>query len=146
MARYWVVAADASHARLFSREKKFSALEEVEDLAHPESRLHRHEMERDRPGSVQESTAYGESPNAEPTDPKVREAEEFAQELARRLEKGRKEGAFQELVIAAAPKFLGMLRQKLDAPTRDTIACEVSKNVTREPSQTIAKTVDEAFG
>lgn len=74
MVKYWVVAVDSGKARIFSRNKKFSAFEEIETLVHPESRLHRQDVASDRPGQVQESRTPGENINEEPNDPKVNEA------------------------------------------------------------------------
>lgn len=142
MSRYWIVAADASHARILARDKKFSALEEVETLTHPESRLHRRDLATDRPGRLDESYSSASSEAEEPTDPKVREAQVFARDVADVLAKGRHERRYEELILVAEPKFLGLLRKALDDETRDRVAHEVTKNITREPLAGITKAVD----
>ncbi|ABI56031.1 host attachment protein [Alkalilimnicola ehrlichii MLHE-1] len=143
MSRYWVVAADASYARIFARDKKFSPLVEVETLAHPESRLHRQDLASDKPGRLFESYASSRSEAEEPTDPKVREAQAFARQVAETLEVGRNQGKFQELIIVADPKFLGLLRKALDAETRGKVVHAVDKNLARESVEVITHTVDE---
>lgn len=142
MALYWVLAADAAKARIFSREKKFSPLEELESLVHPESRLHRQDLVSDRPGQVQESRTPGENINEEPTDPKVAEAQGFARQLAHRLRQARVEGSFSHLILVADPRFLGFLRKALDADTRESITHEIPKNVTRESIDRITRAID----
>ncbi len=145
MSAYWVVVADSAKARIFSRNKKFSPLEELETLVHPESRLHRQDLVSDRPGQVQESRTPGESVNEEPTDPKVVEAQVFAREIAHRLRESRLSGNYSSLVLVADPRFLGLLRKCMDEDTRRTIDQEVPKNVTREAIDRITRAIDESY-
>lgn len=142
MGQYWVLVADSAKARIFSREKKFSRIEEIETLVHPESRLRRQDLVSDRPGQVQESRTPGEYANEEPTDPKVAEARLFARDMAHHLREARVAGSFQHLVLVADPRFLGLLRKSLDADTRDCVAAEVAKNLVRGSTEDIARTVD----
>lgn len=145
MAQYWILVADSAKARLFSRNKKFSEIEELETLVHPESRLHRQDLVSDRPGQVQESKTPGESANEEPTDPKVAEAQQFARELTRHLREGRVAGKFHHLVLVADPKFLGMIRKSLDHDTKNCIVAEVNKSLVRESTEAITRAVDAAL-
>lgn len=145
MTDYWIVVADASKARLFSRKKKFSPLEEVETLVHPESRLRRQDLVTDRPGQVQESRTPGEYSAGEPTDPKAVEAQAFAREVARHLRKAQQEGRFQHLVLVADPHFLGELRKRLDEATAGAVAGTVSSNLTREGIDHITRAADSVF-
>ncbi len=144
MSTYWVVVADSAKARIFSRNKKFSPLEELETLVHPESRLHRQDLVSDRPGLVHESRTPGESANEEPTDPKVVESQVFARDIAHRLREGRLAGNYSSLVLVADPRFLGVLRKCMDEDTRRVIDHEVAKNVTRGDIDQITRTVDGA--
>lgn len=142
MEQYWILVADSARARIFSRDKKFSPLEEIETLVHPESRLHRQDLVTDRPGKVQESMTAGEYANDEPTDPKTTEARQFARDISQQLRESRVAGSFRHLVLVAEPKFLGLLRKSLDPGTRDLVTAEVAKNLVRESAEGIARTVD----
>jgi protein required for attachment to host cells len=142
MSGYWVVAADSAKARIFSRSKRFSPMEELQTLVHPESRLQRQDLVSDRPGVVHESRTPGESSNEEPTDPKVAEAQVFARDLAARLREARLAGDYSALILVADPKFLGLLRKSIDDDTRKCIEHEVSKNVTREAIERIVRAID----
>jgi protein required for attachment to host cells len=142
MNEYWILVADSGKARIFSRNKKFSALEELETLVHPESRLRRQDLVSDRPGQVQESRTPGESVNEEPTDPKVVEAQLFAREIAARLRKARSVNAFRHLVVVADPRFLGLIRANLDEETGNRIVASLAKNVTREATERIQHVID----
>jgi|SRR6056297_1163768 len=143
MSHYWVIAADSAEARVFTREKKFSPLVEQQTLLHPESRLRGTELEDDRQGKTFSSHGYGQSDNQKPTDPKVREARDFARELSETINKARARGEFQHLQIVADPSFLGLLREHLDAETRECVERAVDKNLTRRSPETIARAVDQ---
>lgn len=143
MADFWILAADSTEARLFTRDKKFSPLVEHQDWLHPESRLPGRDLEHDRQGKTFSSHGHGQSDNEKPTDPKKREAQDFAREVARHLDTARANGEFKSLSIIADPSFLGLLRDNLDSKTRDLIDREVDKNLTRRSADTIAEAVDQ---
>lgn len=144
MASYWILAANSTEARLFSREKKFGPATEQQDWLHPESRLHGHDLENDRQGKTFASHGYGQDDNEKPTDPKKREAQDFARELAKYLDAARARDEFTSLAIVADPSFLGLLRDMLDEHTRQRVDREVTKNLTRRSIETITQAVDNA--
>ena len=47
----WVVTADASRARFFEAQAGGGPLQELQDLVHPGSRLHEHDLVSDSPGA-----------------------------------------------------------------------------------------------
>ena len=47
----WVLVADNSRARIFSSDKPASVLQEIQDLTHPEARLHEGDLVTDRGGA-----------------------------------------------------------------------------------------------
>ena len=55
-------------------------------------------------------------------------AEPFARMLADKLQKGRIEGKYDELVLIAAPRFLGLLRGTLDNATTQMIRGTLDKD------------------
>jgi len=142
MTNFWILAADSTEARLFTRDKKFSPLVEHQDWLHPESRLPGRDLEHDRQGATFSSHGYGQSDNQKHTEPKKREAQDFARELAKHLDTARANGEFKSLSIVADPTFLGLLREQLDQGTRALVEHEVAKNLTRRSSEAIAEAVD----
>ena len=144
MAAYWILAANSAEARLFVRDKKFSPPTERRDWLHPESRLHGSDLENDRQGKTFASHGYGQDDNKKHTEPKTREAHDFARELANYLNTARAKAEFEWLSIVADPSFLGILREHLDDHTRERIQCEVSKNLTHESAEKIANAIDQA--
>ena len=142
MSNYVVVVADAARARIFSRTKKFSPLQEETVLTHPESRLQRQDLVSDRAGTVHESRTHGENQAEEPTDPKRHEAETFARTVADHLHKRRHEGGLEGITLVAEPRFLGLLRKSLDEATTDLVIKEVGSSLTRESAETIQARID----
>ena len=47
-----VLVADQAHARFFKSSNRAAPLEEFEDLANPEARLHEGDLVTDRPGAT----------------------------------------------------------------------------------------------
>lgn len=145
MSQYWIVVAEAAQARLFSRSKKFSEFEELDSLVHPESRLPGRELERDRPGVGFKSHGPGADVKNKPTDPKRREAMEFAARLANVLRQARMRGDYQRLILVADPGFLGLLRANLDDATASVTELEITKNIVRRNVGDIRQAVDAAL-
>lgn len=128
MQARWVVVADAARARIFKVAGRDSHLDEVEDLVHPESRLHAGDLRTGGEGAQSESTG----PSLRATGPEVetgdKHAERFAKEVAQFLRDGRVHGRYDELWLVAAPAFLGHLRDKLDEPTARCVVHSIDKD------------------
>jgi protein required for attachment to host cells len=142
MKTSWIVVADASRARVFSRTGR-SALTEVATLVHPASRLHARDLGTDAPG--RQSGHGGRRHQVEPrNDPKEVETIAFAREIAKRVTAARVADEFDELVLIAPPHFLGDLRQMLDDPTRGRIAWTSSKDLAQADPATIEAELERA--
>jgi protein required for attachment to host cells len=127
--RTFVLIADASRARLYSHHArranahKFVLLEAFE---HPEGRAKCRDLMADKPGRTFSSGPMTAARSAKEyrTNPKQVEAEKFARELSRRLASLFDAHSFDALVVAAPPKFLGLLRSAL-ALHRDHVFAHV---------------------
>jgi protein required for attachment to host cells len=129
MKRVWVVVASSTVARLFAAESAAGPLEELEEMVHPEGRLHERELVSDLPGRTFDSTGAGRHAKAAGVAPKEQETVNFAIQVAERLEAARTEGRFDALVLVAAPRFLGLLRGRLSPPTRERVILELDQNL-----------------
>lgn len=125
--RTWILLCEASRARLFSHDERGQFIE-LSAYAHPGSRVHGHDMVSDRPGRRSEAPGHhgGLSPAAEPREV---EAQRFAISLAAMLKHGLNSHAYDELVLAAPPRFLGLLRNALDDQVTARIAATFDKNL-----------------
>ncbi|MHB8236072.1 MAG: host attachment protein [Acidithiobacillus ferrivorans] len=127
----WVLVSNAAEARLFKNEGCDTGLHLLQDWSHPDSRKHQDDLVTDAGGRVQQSFAAGARPGIEwQTSPKETEMLHFASELATYLGEARKQNAFQHLVLVASPHILGLLREKLDAPTTAMVSGTLNKDYT----------------
>jgi len=60
-ARWWVVVADASRARIFEAAELPEPLREIEDLVQPEGRMPERALQSDRPGALVRECGWGPS-------------------------------------------------------------------------------------
>lgn len=134
----WIVAADSSRARIF-KALPGNKLEELETLTHPRSRLADRDMASDRPGQSVDRGGEGRHSLEPSTDPKRQEAVNFSRIVAAKLDKARSLQQYQELVIMAAPAFLGMLREQLSKQVEQSVIREVSKNISALSAEEIRK-------
>lgn len=123
MATTWIVAADASRARVLQVTDREQLLE-VEDFVNPEGRLHNREIDSD---------ARGRFPGGNTWQPEVEAVEHqnelFAKRVADYLDKARTEHRYDRLVIAAPPKTLGQLRKSLPREVEKLVADELPKDL-----------------
>ncbi|HUL14180.1 MAG TPA: host attachment protein [Methylococcaceae bacterium] len=132
MNKTWVVTAESSRARIFAVENRISPLRELEDIAHAEGRSREQDMVSDRPGRAVDKTGENRHAMDRLVDPKRHEAEVFAKRIAERLERARAKGECEQLVLIAAPEFLGVLRQNLTANTAKLVGKTIDKNLVQK--------------
>lgn len=132
MIVHWVVLADASRARICRSDELLTHLEEVGDKFHPESRMHAGELLSDDRGRMRNMAGVGTAMDAH-TDPADVEHGRFAAELAHTLLRGLEQGRYERLVIAAPPRFLGMLRGELSPRVQKTVVAEIHHDYVHKP-------------
>lgn len=122
----WVLVADASRARIFEAESRLGPIRELHDLVHPASRVREQGLVSDSPGQGR-GHALGGGPGhsvGHEHDASRTEEERFAREVAESLARACAKGRFQRLHVLAAPRFLGLLRKRLDGATRALLVSE----------------------
>ena len=138
-----IVVADSARARIFTADSDKSPLSEIETMAHPEGRLHDRDITSDLPGKDSAGDSSGGHAYQSETDPKKYELTEFAKRVADYLEKARNANKLSNLLIVAAPAFLGELRAHLTSETREKIVFELDKNITDHSLDDIRKHLPE---
>lgn len=125
MATTWIVAADASRARILQVADR-KRLVEVEDFLNPEGRLHDRELTTDAnprlhgPGGL---SAREEPSAVEHT------VEMFSKRIGDYLEKARTDHRYDQLVLVAPPKFLGLMRKELGTEVGKLVVDELDKDL-----------------
>ena len=137
MARTWIVLADSSRARILEASSATSDLAEVATIEHPQSRAHERDLTTDAPGTRFATAGHGRHGGGPATSAKDEQAVLFARELAERLDRDLMDGRYHRLIVAAAPKFLGLLREELTTLTTSVMALEYPKNWVHDDARTI---------
>ena len=125
MPTTWIVAADASRARILQVADR-ERLVEVDDLLNPEGRLQDRELTTDAnprlhgPGGL---SAREEPSAVEHT------VEMFSKRIGNYLEKARTEHRYDRLVLVAPPKVLGMMRKELGKEVEKLVMDELDKDL-----------------
>jgi protein required for attachment to host cells len=134
----WVLVCDGSKALMFQNVGDALALNlKVVDVAfepHPASR----ELGTERPPRVHES--MGNSRSAVRSVDLHQEAEAtFLRGVAARLDEVVRSNGVKHLILVAAPRALGVLRDHLTPGVRAVLAAEVAKDLARLPTTEIEK-------
>ena len=138
----WIVCADGNKANIYLRRHRFSQFEAVQSLDEPEARLRERDLVSAAPGRSFDSVGQGRHAMEPDHTEKHRLKQDFAHRIVDVVESGRKSGQFGRLALVAAPAMLGMLRNQLSDTTAKLIVAEISKDVTCEPTEVIAKLLD----
>ncbi|MDH5527486.1 MAG: host attachment protein [Nitrospirota bacterium] len=128
MAVTWVLVADSSRARIFSKNGS-GGYREVAGFIHPESRMHDQQLTSDLPGTAAGHAGSERHALGEKTPPKRHEAVTFSKQVTSHLEHARTSRAFDKLAVIAPPSFLGMLREQYSQPLAGMVKQEVTKNI-----------------
>lgn len=113
----WILVANAARARLLLQ-RNGCPLRLIQHFEHPQSRLHAQDLADDQTGRRASDRGHGAMALAARSDPHRKQAERFAQELARHLEQAALHGQLGRLLVFAAPPFLSLLRRHCGPATR----------------------------
>lgn len=141
MKTTWIVIAESARARIFTLSEPGAKLAERSTLSHPESRMHDRDLTSDLPGRAFDSHGQGRHGMEQAHDPHGQQAQAFAAQIAREVERIRREEPFDGLVLAAPPRFLGLLRAELDHGTREAVVAEIDKNLVESDTETLERRI-----
>ena len=129
MSRIRIVVADQAQAIFYDVAALERTPKEVARLADSAARLREREFSSDRPGRGHPSVggsrhAFGPEPQAHKL-----EAARFAKRIARRLDEARRREEFDDLILVAGSRFLGLVRRELPRLTDARVVHEVPKDL-----------------
>lgn len=125
-----VMVADNSRARLFTIDSPKSPLQEIESMVESEGRLHEQDMTSDLPGKILGGAGGGHAYESK-IDPKKQQSINFAKRAADYLNHACKMNNFYNILIVAAPEFLGELRKHMSDETMEMVVFELDKDLTQ---------------
>ena len=130
MKRQWILLANASHARLLSRDSATDPLVPLATLEHPESRLKASQLADDRLGHEATDNSSGGNRYEPRSDVRRKEHQRFAREIAQRLDAGLASGQFSVLRIFASSPFLGELKAQLSEAVNKRVHLAIDSDLT----------------
>lgn len=133
MKRNWLVVANAARARVLEETERADRYTHVADLVHPQSRLKGEQLAGDRPGHVHvegKGHGLGSTSYLPRTDPREREHDRFAREVAAAVNEGVAQGRCDGVTLVASDPFLGHLRAHLSPPARQRVLRTVPSDYT----------------
>ncbi len=146
-----VVVADERRATFFDVARP-SSLREAGAVENPVAGLKDTDLETDRAGRRFGGAQGGNGRNATQGHHHGVDGERstlqhdltlFAKEVGRRVDADRVNHKFDKLVIVAAPKMLGLIRQAISPPLQSMIAGEVAKDLVNHGPDAILKVIPQ---
>jgi protein required for attachment to host cells len=140
MKKIWVLVADEAITRILHWPEEGNELESVEELTDSAAHADGMDLRRDAAGRRSGSATHNpHTPHrlrntatvtaSAGEDEQHREAEEFARRVANHLTEALQGARFDELQIAAAPRFLGLLRKHLEPAVAARVTQELNKDL-----------------
>lgn len=139
---FWVIVADESKALVYARDSKSGPLRELFAMHNEVARRKRGDLVSDREGRSFDSRGMGRhAMTEEKSDPKRHAAEALARLVAKRVAKVLNHGTCRGYALIAAPRFLGELRDALEAVTSTPPYLTIDKDIVDKDMDTIEKLI-----
>lgn len=132
----WILIADGTQARVLEHGGPGKGLATVKGLDWSIPPLQAQDINTDRAGRGPSGGDMGDF------DPVQQRETDFVKQLAEVLDTKLREGAYERLVIAAAPIALGILRKALSDHVKKTVVAELDKDLTNLPTPQLSKHFD----
>ncbi len=134
----WVVACDGAKALIFQNtgDATLPNLVLTEHLAQDQPLTHC--LGAERPGRVFQSHGGARSA-VEQTDWHAQSEASFLERVAARLDRAAEERSLKHLVVAAPPRALGLLREKMTPRVRALILREIDKDLAQLTTKEIER-------
>lgn len=141
MKTIWILVADEGIARVLASQGGTTPLEDVEKITDAAAHAHNAHLRHDAYGRRTQASMQGDAghPGAHAgrvatvtssagEDEIHLEAQLFARRVAKMLEDARNKQRFDELVVIAPPRFLGLLRKALPQSVCNVVTHELDKD------------------
>jgi protein required for attachment to host cells len=125
----WIIAADASRARILQVTDRAQQLDEVADLLNPQGRVHDRELISDAHPRFSGHAGGGPGSDRQETSATEHATALFAKRVGEYLDNARTAHRYDRLHLIAPPKFLGRLRKELGKEVQKMVAEELPKDL-----------------
>lgn len=143
--RTWIAVADGAHARFLSYAGLKSGAGPI-----PGQVFNRHappsrDIVSDKPGRTYDSKGHGRHAIQPRTDAHDVLEQQFLRDVVRQLDVAFEAGSFDDLVMIAPPRALGMIREMIPERMKSSVILEIDKDLTRHSDQEVSKIVTDSF-
>lgn len=141
MKTVWILVADEGVARVLASQGDNARLEEIEKITDAAAHADNADLRRDAYGRRAQASVQGDAGHAGAhagrmatvvssagEDALHLEGQQFSRRVAKLLEDARNRQRFDELVVIAPPRFLGLLRKALPQSVCDAVTREIGKD------------------
>ncbi|MBL8710095.1 MAG: host attachment protein [Rhodospirillaceae bacterium] len=142
----WLVLADGQRARGYLYRGADLPPEPVVDFEMEHAGDPSREIGSDKPGRMQPSFGVGGTSFSPRNDLHEQAEERFLDDVARKMADVVAAGRCDQLILAAAPRALGYLRQKLAPGVSRVLKAEIPKDLTKTDLQKLAPLVAQQIG
>jgi len=143
MSTMWVLIADSTRARYFSREDGKRELSLLAELDDPWGRAKGVDLAEDRAGYESVGAGRGGAAFSPRLDPRTKEHEQFALRLARHCNEGVAAHSCESLAIFALSPFIGEIKQHLDAQARKALRLTAAHDFMSLSGRELEHRIDE---
>lgn len=124
----WIMVANSNDCLFYECDGHAKHIKFIQEINHPENKLQAHDIVSDKPGHYK-SCSYGRGAFTPCSNPVEIATDNFAREIARRLDKGRNQHKFDELIICMPAHMEGLLAKHLSKYLKKSIKKIVQKNI-----------------
>lgn len=136
----WVVVANEAAAIIYTCKGRRGPLVELRRIENKQARAKTSELISDKAGRAFDSHGQGRhAMTREKSGPRQQIVEAFARQISGYVDQARQEGRFDDLVLIAAPRFLGLMRKALARTAVSEPYLAIDKDVVAADPQTIMK-------
>ena len=145
MRTNWLVVANAARARVLEQTDEVGVFKHVADLVHPQSRMKGERLGSDRPGHARaEGRGLAGTSYLPHTDPRQREHDRFAREVAAAVNDGVAQDRCAGPTLVASDPFLGQLKSHLGNRARKLLLRTVAADYTTLRDDELARRIAAA--
>ena len=141
----WILIADGARARIVLNEGVGKGIKAIDKMIFQQESQEVRDIMADKPGRTFDSAGQGRHAMAYSSDPKRENERNFAKFLADILNKESNKGSFDRLVITAAPKTLGDIRDALSGTTQQKGHSEIAKDFTQLPNDDLVNKLKDVL-
>lgn len=135
----WVIVADGDSARLFDLPGRNAELVPLEDHVWTAPDINEY---ADSQGMSHSSVGPSQHRMTPRTEPDELSLDAFARVISDKLLDALRDGRYERLVLTAAPRLMGFLRNHLDPAVRETVWMEIDKDFAPLPLDKLDKALE----